>query len=87
MASRASLSARKLGQLVQEALVLDVLQKATTSGYGRITSATSRSANPISDVTLWGTDCVSVSAAFFSPSHASMCSFSHHVASIADMNT
>ena len=52
-----------------------------------MTSATSRSASPISDVTLWGTDCVSVSAAFFSPSHACSCSLSHHVASIAAMNT
>jgi hypothetical protein len=30
---------------------------------------------------------VSVSAAFFSPSHASSRSLSHQVASIADMNT
>ena len=52
-----------------------------------MTSATSRSARPISDVTLLGTDCVSVSAAFFSPSHASSCSLSHVVASIAPMNT
>ena len=62
-------------------------RKATTSGCGRIASATSRSARPISDVTLLGTDCVSVSAAFFSPSHASSWSLSHHVASIAPMNT
>ena len=54
---------------------------------GRITSATSRSASPISDVTLWGTDCVSVSAAFFSPSHSSSRSLSHPAASIAPMNT
>ena len=50
---------------------------------GRIASATSRSARPISDVTLCGTDCASVSATFFSPSHASSFSLSHHVASIA----
>jgi hypothetical protein len=37
-------------------------EKPPPSGCGRITSATSRSASPISDVTLWGTDCVSVSA-------------------------
>ncbi len=52
-----------------------------------MTSATSRSASPISDVTLWGTDCVSVSAAFFSPSHSCSCSLSHHVASIPAMIT
>ena len=52
-----------------------------------MTSATSRSANPISDVTLWGTDCVSTSATFLSPNQDSMCSFSHPAASIADMNT
>ena len=60
-----------------------VCRNATTSGYGRITSATSSSASPISDVTLSGTDCVSVSAAFFSPSHACRWSLSHHEASIA----
>ena len=87
MASRASRPALELVQLVQEAVVLDVCRKATTSGCGRIASATSSSASPISDVTLWGTDCVSVSATFFSPSHACSCSLSHHVASIADMNT
>jgi hypothetical protein len=38
---------------------------------------TSRDARPISDVTLWGTDCVSVSARFLSPSHACSCSLSH----------
>ena len=52
-----------------------------------MTSATSRSARPISDVTLLGTDCVSVSAAFFSPSHSCSCSLSHAEASIAPMNT
>ena len=52
-----------------------------------MTSATSSSANPISDVTLWGTDSVRVSAAFFSPNHSYRRSLSHHVASIAVMNT
>ncbi|HZY57863.1 MAG TPA: PEP/pyruvate-binding domain-containing protein [Rubrobacteraceae bacterium] len=42
---------------------------------------------PIPDVTLSGTDCVSVSAAFFSPSHACSRSLSHQVASIAAMIT
>ena len=92
MASRASGPPAQHGQIVHETLVLQTLastccRKATTSGCGRITSAMSRSASPISDVTLWGTDCVSVSAAFFSPSQAWRCSFSHHVASMADMNT
>ncbi len=50
-----------------------------------MTSATSRSASPISDVTLCGTDWVSVSAAFFSPSHSCSWSLSHHVASIPAM--
>ena len=62
-------------------------RKATTSGCGRIASATSRSASPISDVTLWGTDSVSVSATFFSPSHSSSFSLSHQLASIAPMKT
>lgn len=57
-------------------------RNATTSGRGRITSATSSSASPISDVTLPGADSVSVSAAFFSPSHSHSLSLSHHVASI-----
>ena len=34
---------------------------------------------------LFGTDCVRVSAAFFTPSHASKCSLSHQVASIPAM--
>ena len=62
-------------------------RNSTTSGFGRITSATSSSANPISDVTLCGTDCVSVSATFFSPSHSWRCSLSHQVASIPAMIT
>ena len=67
---------------------LDVARRnATTSGCGRITSATSSSASPISDVTLWGTDSVSVSAAFFSPSHSCSWSLSHQVASIPAMIT
>ena len=60
-------------------------RNATTSGCGRITSATSRSASPISDVTLSGTDCVSVSAAFFSPSHSCSWSLSHQTAVIEAM--
>ena len=80
--------AREPGQLVQEAVVRRrCCRNATTSGCGRITSATSRSASPISDVTLCGTDCVSVSAAFFSPSHSCRCSLSHQVASIPAMIT
>ena len=76
------------GQFVEEVLVvLDVLRNATTSGCGRITSATSSSASPISAVTLPGTDWVSVSTAFFSPSHASSCSLSHQAACIAAMIT
>ena len=50
-----------------------------------MTSATSRSASPISDVTLSGADSVSVSAAFFSPSHSCSWSLSHQVASIPAM--
>lgn len=45
-------------------------RKATTSGSGRMRSATSMSAKPIRAVTLCSTDCASVSAAPFSPSHA-----------------
>ena len=48
---------REPGQLVQEALILDVLQERHCLWIGRITSATSRSASPISEVTLSGTDC------------------------------
>ena len=87
MASRASRPPASLGSSSRKPSSSTCCRKATTSGCGRITSATSRSASPISDVTLWGTDCVSVSAAFFSPSHACSCSLSHHVASIAAMNT
>ena len=87
MASRASGPPANLTSSSRKPSSSTSFRNATTSGCGRITSATSRSASPISDVTLWGTDWVSVSAAFFSPSHASSCSFSHHVASIADMNT
>lgn len=35
------------------------------------------SASPISEVMLFGADCESVSAAFFSPSHAIICSLIH----------
>ena len=77
------LPAREGGERVQESVVRDLSRKATTSGYGRIASATSRRASPISDVTLWGTDCVRMSTAFFSPSHASICSLIHCEASMA----
>ena len=87
MASRASRPPASFASSSRKPSSSTCCRKATTSGCGRITSATSRSASPISDVTLWGTDCVSVSAAFFSPSHACSCSLSHHVASIAAMNT
>ena len=87
MASRASPPPSNLGSSSRKPSSSTSCRNATTSGCGRITSATSRSASPISDVTLWGTDCDNVSAALFSPSHACSCSLSHHVASIADMNT
>ena len=87
MASRASGPPASLASSSRKPSSSTSCRKATTSGCGRITSATSRSASPISDVTLWGTDCVSVSAAFFSPSHACSFSLSHHEASIAPMNT
>ena len=87
MASRASRPPASSASSSRKPSSSTCCRNATTSGCGRITSATSRSASPISDVTLCGTDCVSVSAAFFSPSHACSCSLSHHVASIADMNT
>ena len=68
-------AARDARELVEEAVVAQprpstCCRNVTTSGCGRITSATSSSASPISDVTLCGTDCVSVSATFFSPSHS-----------------
>ena len=87
MASRASRPPSSSGSSSRKPSSSACCRKATTSGCGRIASATSRSASPISEVTLFGTDCVRVSAAFFSPSHSSRCSLSHHVASIADMNT
>ena len=80
IASRASRPPASLGSSSRKPSSSTLSRNATTSGYGRITSATSRSASPISDVTLWGTDCVSVSAAFFSPSHACSCSLSHWLA-------
>ena len=70
MASRASRPPECLASSSRKSSSSTWCRNVTTSGCGRITSATSRSASPISDVTLWGTDCVSVSAAFFSPSHA-----------------
>ena len=87
MASRASRPPASFGSSSRKPSSSTCCRNATTSGCGRITSATSRSASPISDVTLSGTDCVSVSAAFFSPSHACSCSLSHQVASIPAMIT
>ena len=90
-------AARNRGELVEEAVVVaprdstwacsTCCRNVTTSGCGRITSATSSSASPISDVTLCGTDCVSVSATFFSPSHSWRRLLSHQVASIPAMIT
>ena len=77
MASRASRPPTELGQLVQDFLVLDVLQKRHHVRMRADHVGDAQRRQPISDVTLWGTDCVSVSAAFFSPSHASSCSLSH----------
>ena len=88
MASRASAPARERRQPVQEVVVRRrAAGTPRPRGCGRIASATSSSASPISEVTLWGTDCVRVSAAFLSPSHSCRWSSSHHAASIADMNT
>ena len=87
MASRAAGPPARFGSSSRKPSSVTRCRNATTSGCGRITSATSRSARPISELTLWGTDCDSVSAAFFSPSHSSSWSFSHHAASMADMNT
>ena len=87
MASRASRPPASLGSSSRKPSSSTCCRKATTSGCGRITSATSSSASPISDVTLLGTDCASVSAAFFSPSHACSWSLSHQVASIPAMIT
>ncbi len=87
MAARASRPPASAGSSSKKPSSSTCSRRATTSGCGRITSATSMRARPISDVTLWGTDFVSVSAAFFSPSHACSCSFSHRVASIAEDHT
>lgn len=62
-------------------------RNSTTSGRERITSATSSSARPISEVMLPVADRVSVSAAFFSPSHSPSLSLSHQVASMPAMIT
>jgi hypothetical protein len=79
--------ARELGQLVQEALVLDVLQERhhLRMRADHVRDVQERQPHLRRDVV--GTDCVSVSAAFFSPSHACSWSLSHQVASIAAMNT
>ena len=68
-----------------EALVLDALQEGHHLRMRADDVRDVQSASPISEVTLFGADCVSVSAAFFSPSHASSWSLSHHVASIPAM--
>src|SRR5215218_1611544 len=81
MASRASAPPASLGSSSRKPSFSTPCRNATTCGCGRITSATSSSASPISDVTLLGADSVSVSAAFFSPSHSCSLSLSHHVAS------
>ena len=85
MASRASRPPSNAGSSSRKPSSSTCSRNSTTSGWGRITSATSSSASPISEVTLFGTDCESVSAAFFSPSQSSSCSFSHQAASIAAM--
>ncbi len=87
MASRASGPPASVASSSRKSSSRTCRRNATTSGYGRIASATSRSASPISDVMLSGADSVSVSATFFSPSHSCRLSLSHHVASIALMNT
>ena len=87
MASRASRPPASPGSSSRNPSSSTRCRNATTSGCGRITSATSSSASPISDVTLLGTDCVSVLTAFFSPSHACSRSLSHHVASATAMIT
>ena len=86
MASRASSPPGSAASSSRKSSPSTRCRKPTTSGYGRITSATSSSASPISDVMLPGADSVRVSAAFFSPSHASNWSLSHHVASIPAMS-
>ena len=85
MASRASVPPASFGSSSRKPSSSTPCRNATTSGCGRITSATSSSASPISDVTLPGADSVSVSAAFFSPSHSCSWSLSHQVASIPAM--
>ena len=87
MASRASLPPGSAGISSRKCSSSTSRRNATTSGNGRITSATSSSASPISEVTFPATDCVSVSATFFSPSHSCMCSFSHRPASAAEVIT
>jgi hypothetical protein len=79
--------APELGQLVQETLVLDVVQKRHHVRMRADHVCDVQERQPHLGCALWRTDCVSVSAAFFSPSDASSCSLSHHAASIADMNT
>ena len=85
MASRASVPPANFGSSSRKPSSSTPCRNATTSGCRRITSATSSSASPISDVTLPGADSVSVSAAFFSPSHSCSWSLSHQVASIPAM--
>jgi hypothetical protein len=85
MAWRASVPPANFGSSSRKPSSSTLCRNATTSGCGRITSATSSSASPISDVTLPGADSVRVSAAFFSPSHSCSWSLSHQVASIPAM--
>ena len=85
MASRACAPPSNRGSSSRKRSSSTCSRNSTSSGWGRITSATSRSASPISEVTLCATDCDSLSAAFFSPSQSSSCSFSHQAASIAAM--
>ena len=70
-------------QLIEEVVVLDVFQER--HGLYGGSRPRPRGAPAPSDVTFPGADCVSVSAAFFSPSHDSNRSLSHHVASIPAM--
>ena len=79
--------AREPGQAVQEILVLDVLQKGDHLRMrpDRIGDVQERQTHLRRHVVRHGQR--ERVAAFFSPSHSSNFSFSHHVASIADMNT
>ena len=58
-----------------------------TAAWGRMASATSKRASPMAEVILWGTDCESTSAAFFSPNHSCIFSLIQAEALIAAINT